>query len=99
MNPNAPNTTRNNAELPLTRYIPQNTPPTIARITPKRTKMGVKTRPAMLKDPEEEEDDDVDAATGVRKTWIPVPGSRNLENLSAIVDTVVAPGRAKEIER
>ena len=34
---------------------------------------------------EEEVEDIVVAATGVRNTWIPVPGSLNLENFSAIL--------------
>lgn len=55
---------------------------------PRTRKIGVKRSVEMLgpdEDGLDEEEAVEDCETGVRKTWMPVPGSRNLENFSAIV--------------
>lgn len=47
-------------------------------------KSGVRTSERGPAEEEGEEEEEVEAATGVKNTWMPVPGSRNLENFSAI---------------
>lgn len=67
-NPKQNNTILNNPPDPLSRYSPQNKPPIIERSKPSRMNIGVRISPTTPREEGEEEEEEVEAATGVRNT-------------------------------